>query len=148
MIAREKLVQGSQPERPGGHAAPARAVAPDPSGSGEAWPVIGRAAGLMRIALSDENRDRLAIASRFGAPILGGFAFTYGFVALATVAGFALGLRFFESWSLANLLSFLVYLVVLLWGFAARSVGRVWLVLGVGGVAMSVAAWALSGTMT
>ncbi len=90
----------------------------------------------------------LKVANRFAAGVIGGYAFAYGFVALATVAGFAAGLRFFESHTLANLLVFLVYLVALLWGFATRSVTRVWAVLAGGGAVMAAAAWALSRAMT
>lgn len=75
---------------------------------------------------------------------MGGYVFTYGFVALATLLGFWLGLYFAESESLAYMLAFIVYLVAILWGFAARGVARVWLVLAGGGIAMSFAAWALS----
>jgi hypothetical protein len=81
------------------------------------------------------------------APLAGGFAFTYGFVALATLTCFAFGMRFFEAQSLAWMLSFFIFLGAILWGFAARSVARVWLVLGGGGAVMMAAAWALSQAM-
>ena len=42
----------------------------------------------------------LRTIDRFAAAILGGFVFAYGFVGLATLGGFALGLPFFEAWSL------------------------------------------------
>lgn len=83
---------------------------------------------------------------RFAAAILGGFVFAYGFVALATLGGFALGLPFFEAWSLTMMLSALVYLGVLVWGFAARRTAIVWAVLGGGGAAMAAAAWAMART--
>lgn len=83
---------------------------------------------------------------RFGAAILGGFVFAYGFTGLATLASFALGLPFFEAWSLTMMLAVIVYLVALLWGFAARRTAVVWAVLGGGGCAMAVAAWALAKT--
>lgn len=86
----------------------------------------------------------LRTIDRFAAAILGGFVFAYGFVALATLAGFALGLPFFESWALTMMLSIAVYLAALLWGFAARRTAIVWAVLGGGGVAMAAAAWALA----
>ena len=89
-------------------------------------------------------RHWMALASRFGAPIVGGYVFTYGFVAFAALAGFWLGLSFTESKTLAWMLSLVVYLVAILWGFAARSVTFVWVVLAGGGIAMSFAAWALS----
>jgi hypothetical protein len=86
----------------------------------------------------------LVVANRFAAAIIGGFAFTYGFVALATVAGFALGLPFFEAWSLTMMLAILVYLGAVLWGFVARRTIHVWAVLGGGGCAMAASAWALA----
>ena len=54
------------------------------------------------------------IASRIAAGVLGGYAFTWGFI---------------------------VFLVVFLWAFAARSVLRVWGVLAGGGALMAGAAW-------
>lgn len=89
----------------------------------------------------------LARSGAFAAPILGGFIFAYGFVALFTLAVFGLGMRFFEAWTLSNLLSFTVYLVAIVWGFSARRTALVWLVLGGGGLAMSGAAWLLSRAM-
>jgi hypothetical protein len=88
----------------------------------------------------------LLTANRFAAAIVGGFVFSYGFVALATLAGFALGLPFFEAWSLTMMLAIVVYLGALIWGFAARQSWRVWGVLGAGGCAMAAAAWALAPT--
>lgn len=86
----------------------------------------------------------LKAIDRFAAAILGGFVFAYGFVGLAALAGFALGLPFFEAWSLTMMLAIAVYLVALLWGFAARRSVVVWAVLGGGGCAMVAAAWALA----
>jgi hypothetical protein len=86
----------------------------------------------------------LRTIDRFAAAIIGGFVFAYGFVALATLGGFALGLPFFEAWSLTMMLAIMVYLAALLWGFAARRTAIVWAVLGGGGGAMAVAAWALA----
>lgn len=86
----------------------------------------------------------LPIANRFAAAILGGYAFTYGFVALLTLISFANGLRFFEAQALAWMLSFLTYLGALLYGFTAGSTVRVWLLLGGGGGAMGLASWLLS----
>ena len=88
----------------------------------------------------------LRTIDRFAAAILGGFVFAYGFVALATLAGFELGLPFFEAWALTMMLAIVVYLAALLWGFAARRTAIVWAVLGGGGCAMAAAAWALAGS--
>lgn len=82
--------------------------------------------------------------NRFAAAILGGWLFTYGFVALATLLGFVAGIPFFESWSLAWMLSFVVFLVVLIWGFTPRRTWVVWTVLAGGGIVMSVAAKTLA----
>lgn len=87
------------------------------------------------------------IIQHFSAPLIGGFVLTYGFVALATLACFALGLRFFEAQSLAWMLSFIVYLTAILWGFAQRSAHRVWLTFGGFGGLMIAAAWTLSRVM-
>lgn len=89
-------------------------------------------------------RAGLKAIDRFAAAILGGFVFAYGFVALATFGGFALGLPFFEAWALTMMLAIVVYLAALLWGFAARRTAIVWAVLGGGGGAMAAAAWALA----
>lgn len=86
----------------------------------------------------------LATANRFAAAIIGGFVFSYGFVALATLVGFALGLPFFEAWSLTMMLAIVVYLGALIWSFAARNIWLVWGGLAGGGCLMAAAAWALA----
>ena len=87
------------------------------------------------------------VLGRFAGAIAGGYVFTFGFVALATLAGFALGLRYFVAETLAWLLCFFVYLGTMLWAFSERSLARVWLVLGGGGLAMCVSAWVLARQM-
>ena len=89
---------------------------------GATWPVLGRFAGA----------------------IVAGYVFTFGFVGLATLAGFALGLRYFVAETLAWLACFFVYLAAMLWAFTERSLARVWLVLGGGGLALCGSAWLLS----
>lgn len=89
----------------------------------------------------------LPVIGRFAGAILGGYVFTFGFVALTTLASHALGLRYFVAQTLAWLLCFLVYLATILWGFSERSLVRVWLVLAGGGLALSAAAWLLSRQM-
>lgn len=86
----------------------------------------------------------ILVASRFAASIVGGYLFTYGFAALATLIGFELGLRWSESQVLAWMLGALVYLGAILWAFVPRSTAVAWSVLGGGGAAMSAVAWALS----
>jgi hypothetical protein len=88
--------------------------------------------------------QRLNVASRFAAALLGGYAFTFGFVAICSLAGLAAGLRFSDSQTLAWMLGVAVYLVALLWAFTPRSTSLVWGVLGGGGLVMGVAAWVLS----
>jgi hypothetical protein len=88
--------------------------------------------------------QRLNVASRFAAALLGGYAFAFGFVAICSLAGFAAGLRFSDSQTLAWMLGVAVYLVALLWAFTPRSTGLVWSVLGGGGLVMGAAAWGLS----
>lgn len=81
------------------------------------------------------------VALRIAAGMLGGYAFTWGFIALAIASLFAAGLDFHDAETLGTILGFVVFLVVFLWAFAARSVLRVWLVLAGGGALMAGAAW-------
>jgi hypothetical protein len=85
---------------------------------------------------------RLApIALRVGAALLGGWAFTWGFVSLVVTGGVALGARYQQAHTTAMLLAFLVFLVALCWAFAAASVARVWVVLAGGALLMTAGAW-------
>jgi len=81
------------------------------------------------------------IALRIAAGMLGGYAFTWGFIALVIALLFAARLDFHDAETLGTILGFIVFLVVFLWAFAARSVLRVWLVLAGGGALMAGAAW-------
>lgn len=81
------------------------------------------------------------IALRIAAGMLGGYAFTWGFIALAITSLFAARLDFYDAETLGTILGFIVFLVVFLWAFAARSVLRVWGVLAGGGALMAGAAW-------
>jgi hypothetical protein len=90
------------------------------------------------------SKRSLVAASRFAAAIVGGYFFTYGFAALATLIGFAAGLRWSEAQVLAWMTGALVYLGAILWAFVPRSTARAWAVLAGGGAAMSGVAWALS----
>ncbi len=85
-------------------------------------------------------RPRLHIALRIAAAVLGGYAFTWGFMALGMAGLFALGLEFHDAESLSAIVGILLYLAVFLWAFAARSLRRVWLVLAGGGALMAGAA--------
>jgi hypothetical protein len=63
-----------------------------------------------------------AITARIGLALLGGYAFTYAFTAaLARL----LPLEPVDAIATASLLSFVVYLVFVLWAFAAASLRRV-----------------------
>jgi hypothetical protein len=88
---------------------------------------------------------RAHVVSRIAASLLGGYAFTWGFVVLTIALGMAAGMAYRDAMTLAYVLAFLVYLVVFLWAFAAASLARVWAVLAGGGVLMTGAAWLLTG---
>ncbi len=81
------------------------------------------------------------VALRIAAGMLGGYAFTWGFIALAIGLLFAADLDFHDAEALGYIVGFIVFLVVFLWAFAARSLASVWLVLAGGGAAMTGAAW-------
>ena len=53
---------------------------------------------------------------------------------------FFLGMEFHDAEQLSNILGVLLYLVVFLWAFAARSLWRVWAVLVPGGALLAGAA--------
>lgn len=81
-----------------------------------------------------------SVTLRIAAALLGGYAFTWGFVSLGVAVTFAAGMAFHDAEHMSYLLGFLIYLVAFLWAFAARSLKRVWAVLAGGGAAMAVAA--------
>lgn len=86
---------------------------------------------------------RLHATLRIAAAVLGGYVFTWGFIALGMSGLFALGLAFHDAEHLSSILGILVYLVMLLWAFTARSLARVSAILLGGGVFMAAAASAL-----
>lgn len=100
--------------------------------------------GQARATVGRRGSAWLPVLGRFAGAIAGGYVFTYGFVAMATLAGFAMGLRYLEARTLAWLACFIVYLAAILWAFTERSLMRVWLVLGIGGLALCGSAWLLS----
>ncbi|MCU1718109.1 iron transporter [Pseudomonas sp. 5P_3.1_Bac2] len=81
-----------------------------------------------------------AIAHRLLLALLGGYAFTWGFVSLGVVLLSWLQVDYHDAEHGMLLLSFLLYLALFLWAFAAASTARVWLVLGGGAVVMIPAA--------
>ncbi|PIM54974.1 iron uptake protein [Roseateles chitinivorans] len=82
----------------------------------------------------------LALLSRIGAAILGGYAFCWGFIAVVHAGLYSLGMPFHDAEHLAAILAVLLYLAVFLWTFAARRTGLIWAVLLVGGGLMTGAA--------
>ncbi|MFX0590856.1 hypothetical protein ACOARS_12085, partial [Glaesserella parasuis] len=71
---------------------------------------------------------------RIAAAVFGGYAFTWGFIALGVALMFAAGMEFHDAEHLGYILGFLVFLTVFLWAFAAQSLPRVWAVLAGGGI--------------
>lgn len=84
---------------------------------------------------------RAELVLRITASLLGGYAFVWGFVALGTIVGIAAGLSYGEAQTLMYLLAFLLFTAVFCWAYVAKSVFRVWAVLGGGGVVMTAIAW-------
>ena len=84
---------------------------------------------------------RYLVASRVAAALFGGYAFVWGFTTLGAVLGMAAGATYGDALTLVDLLAFLVFLVVFLWAFAARSLLRAWGVLAGGGELMTGLAW-------
>lgn len=68
---------------------------------------------------------KLAIATRAIAAVFGGYGFVWGAVACLTLLLIAVGVPRSESVIIATLLGFPLYLFILLWAFAARSLIRV-----------------------
>lgn len=76
--------------------------------------------------------------------VIGGYAFSAALVALGSVAlPLATGLARSEAVLLSSMLGFVVYLVVLIWAFAERRLGRVWGVLAAGAALTFLLAHAL-----
>lgn len=85
----------------------------------------------------------MGTAVRTVAAILGGWAFTWGFVACGTAALAGLGVEFHDAETALLMLGLLLFLGIFLWTFAARSVWRVCAVLVGGAVCFNTAAWLL-----
>lgn len=81
-----------------------------------------------------------AVFARIAAAILGGYAFTWGIMALGVALLFAAGMEFHDAESLGYIIGLLVYLTVFLWAFATRSLKFVSLLLVGGGVLMALSA--------
>lgn len=85
-------------------------------------------------AMSEARRGRVLILSRILGAVFVGYAFSAAWVALLSVALPVTGMARSESVILASMLGFLIYLGVLIWGFADTRLTRVWAVLAAGGV--------------
>lgn len=83
-------------------------------------------------------RTRLTL--RIGAAVLGGYAFCWGFIALAMAGLYALGMPFQDAEHLSAMLAFLLYAALFCWAFVTRSLVRAWAVLAGGGALMAAAA--------
>ena len=83
---------------------------------------------------------RLRVAARVGAAVLGGYAFTWGLIALATALLSKAGMGFHDAEFLSSAVGLLVFLVALLWTMACRRVALAWLVLAGGGAVMAALA--------
>jgi hypothetical protein len=88
----------------------------------------------------DMKSDRIRVLSRIAAALLGGYAFASGFATLGIAGLVAAGMAYDQAWTLVMLLVFLLFLVMVLWSFSARSLLRVWLVLAGGGAVMTLIA--------
>jgi hypothetical protein len=104
--------------------------------------VVSRTSSL-GAALTAAALTPLRTVSRIAAALVGGWAFTWGFVSLAITGLVALGQPYNEAHTAAMLLAFIVFLVALCWVFAAVSLARVWVVLAGGAALMTSAAWLL-----
>jgi hypothetical protein len=93
-----------------------------------------------RPAFAGIQSPRVQLALRIAAAALGGYAFCWGFIALCIAGLFAVGMQFHDAEHLASMLTLLLYLVVFLWAFVARSLARVWAVLVGSGALMAGAA--------
>lgn len=77
------------------------------------------------------------VISRIAAGLVGGYVFTWGFIALCLSGFYGLGMSFHDAEALSSILGFLLYLTVFLWAFSASSLQRIWLILVVGGGVMT-----------
>jgi hypothetical protein len=81
------------------------------------------------------------LALRIAAGALGGYAFTWGFIALAIGLLVAARLDFDDAEALAYIAGIVVYLGAFLGAFTVSRLTRVWLTMVGGGALMAGAAW-------
>lgn len=90
--------------------------------------------------MSQNTISVLHLSSRIAAAILGGYIFTWGFIAFCLTLLYACGVEFHDANSVSYIIGFLVYLIVFLWALAYQRLSYTWLVLGGGGMFMALAA--------
>jgi hypothetical protein len=88
----------------------------------------------------------VVLVSRIAAAVFGGYAFVWGFTTLLIALALVAGLPYGDAQTTAYLLAFLVFLGAFLWAFSVRRVLVAWLVLGGGGLAMTLLSWGLTRT--
>lgn len=98
------------------------------------------------MAASSTQLGRLHITGRVATGLIGSWLFTWGFVVLGVVLLTAAGMGYGDAQTLMFLLAFIVYLVAMLWSFAAASLARVALLLFGSGALMTGLAWLMSST--
>ena len=81
------------------------------------------------------------VASRTAVALLGGYAFTWGIIALGIALMYSAGMEFHDAEHLSYIIGLLVFLVAFLVAFAAQGLRRVAVVLVGGGAVMTAAAW-------
>ena len=86
------------------------------------------------VMLANAGRGLHLNALRFAVVAVGGYWVVAG-VASATAGALSLVLDRGEAVILMGMLAFVMYLPLILWGFAERRISRLWLVLGFGGTA-------------
>ena len=99
----------------------------------------------MRSGTSDWRDHRGARTLRIGLRVLGAVVGGYALTVLAVAALGAvmaqLGMARAEAVTLAAMLGFVLYLMLLLWGFSGKSVTRLWLTLAGGAAALVGLLW-------
>lgn len=99
----------------------------------------------LRSGVGNQRNHRGARTLRILLRVLGAVAGGYALTALAVAALGAvmtqLGMARAEAVTLAAMLGFVIYLALLLWGFSAKSVARLWLTLAGGAAVLAGLPW-------
>lgn len=85
------------------------------------------------------------LAARTTVALLGGYAFTWGIVALGIALLYGAGMAFHDAEQLSYMVGLLVFLLAFLLAFGTQHLRRVALLLAGGGALMSAAAWWVQG---